>query len=86
LLTAALCVPGTAPAGAQAEPAKTAAAAPSAKLPPSPGELTTRSGDHLSAQFVGLDCRGLTIRFAGQTIIVSLDKIASASSHREVKE
>jgi hypothetical protein len=85
LLTAALFVPGTAPAGARAEPAKTAAAAPSAKLPPSPGELTTRSGDHLSAQFVGLDCRGLTIRFAGQTILVGLDKIASASSHREVK-
>jgi hypothetical protein len=86
LLTAALlCVPGTAPAGAQAEPAKTTAAAPSAKLAPSPGELTTRSGDHLSAQFVGLDCRGLTIRFAGQTILVGLDKIASASSHREVK-
>ena len=55
------------------------------KLPPSPGELTTRSGDHLSGQFVGLDCRGLAIRFAGQTIIVGLDKIASASIHREVK-
>jgi hypothetical protein len=85
LLTAALCVPGTAPAGAQAEPAKTAAAAPSVKLTPSPGELTTRSGDHLSAQFVALDCRGLTIRFAGQTIIIGLDKIASASSRRALK-
>ena len=85
LLTAVLCVTGTIPAGAQIEPAKTAAGAPSGKLSPSPGELTTRSGDHLSAQFVGLDCRGLTIRFAGQTIIVRLDKIASASGHREVK-
>jgi hypothetical protein len=84
LLTIILSVTGTLPAGAT-EPAKNPAVTLSGKLPPSPGELTTRSGDHLSAQFVGLDCRGLTLKFAGQTIVVGLDKIASASSDRTVK-
>jgi hypothetical protein len=51
---------------------------------PSSGEVTTRSGNHLTGQILRVDCHGLSLQYFGNTLVVPLDKIATASSAAEV--
>jgi hypothetical protein len=44
------------------------------------GELTTRAGNRLQGELVRLDCHGLLINYLGNSVVVPLDAIATASS------
>lgn len=47
-------------------------------------EVTTRSGDHLTGEILRIDCHGLSLRYFGNSLLVQLDKIATASSAAQV--
>ena len=69
----------------QAAPAaeRTSAVAP-ATPPPSPGTLSTLSGNHLTGELSGVDCHGVSFNYLGRRMVVALDKLAAASSSGDV--
>ena len=69
----------------QAAPAaeRTSAVAP-ANPPPSPGTLSTLSGNHLTGELSGVDCHGVSFNYLGRRMVVALDKLAAASSSGDV--
>ncbi|HKO09896.1 MAG TPA: hypothetical protein VJ487_19490 [Alphaproteobacteria bacterium] len=69
----------------QAAPAEErASSAAPANPPPSPGTLSTLSGNHLTGELSGVDCHGVSFIYLGRKMVVALDKLAAAASSSDV--
>jgi len=77
------CIVVAAPGQAAAAEQRASTAAP-ANPPPSPGALSTLSGNHLTGELAAVDCHGVSFIYLGRRMVVALDKLAAASSSGDV--
>ncbi len=84
LFCALLCFIVLAAPGQAAAAEQRAATAATANPPPSPGTLSTLSGNHLTGELSGVDCHGVSFIYLGRRMVVALDKLAAASSSGDV--